>query len=109
MRRRAHLLSTYMRGAVVWIAPGPGQVLVFIDDDHVNKPAGALRRPRHFQVPWRHLQPLEGCCGTPDWRGWVTWFRIRRQLLGFIVFAGPGVSATRQHATEQMLDSLRLR
>jgi hypothetical protein len=33
---------------------------------------------------------------------------MRRHLLGFIVFAGPGVSVARQHATERMLDSLRL-
>jgi hypothetical protein len=92
-----------------WRAPGSGQVLVFVEDDHVNKPTGALRRPRHFRVPWQHLQPLEGCCGTPGSRGWVTWFRMRRHLLGFIVFAGRGMSVARQHATERMLDSLRLR
>jgi len=96
-------------GAHGWRAPGPGQVLVFVEVDHVNKPVGALRRPRHFRVPWQHLQPLEGCCGTPGSRGWITWFRERGHVLGFIVFAGPSVSAARQRATERMLDSLRLR
>lgn len=96
-------------GPNAWRAPGGGQVLVFVEEDHVNSAVGALRRPRHFRVPWRHLQPLEGCCGTPGSRGWVTWFPERGHLLGFIVFAGPGVSAGRQRATERMLDSLRLR
>lgn len=96
-------------GAEGWRAPGRGEVLVVVEVDHVNTPAGALPRPRHFRVPWRHLQSLEGCCGTPGSRGWMTWFRERGHLLGFLVFAGPGVSAARERATERMLDSLRVR
>ena len=92
-----------------WRAPGRGEVLVFVEEDHVNKPIGPLRRPRHFRVPWRHLKPLEGCCGTPGSRGWVKWFRERGHVLGFLVFAGQDVPAARRHATERMLDSLRLR
>jgi hypothetical protein len=92
-----------------WRAPRRVLVLVFVEVDHVNHPVGPLPRPRRFHVPWSHLQPLAGCCGTPASRGWVTWFRQGRQVLGYLVFAGPGVSAGRRAATERMLDSLRVR
>ena len=91
-----------------WRAPARGQVLVFVEVDHVNKPHGPMRRPHHFHVPWSHLQPLEGCCGTPGTRGTTFWFREHGHLLGYIVFAGRGTSAATRRATERMLDSLTL-
>ena len=92
-----------------WRGPARGQVLVFVEDDHVNKPVGPMHRPRHFHVPWTHLQPLEGCCGTPATRGTTFWFREHGHLLGYIVFAGAGTTAKTRRATERMLDSLRIR
>lgn len=91
-----------------WRRPGRGQVLVFVEEDHVNKPVGPLKRPSHFRVPWSHLSPLEGCCGTPGGPGFMVWFRERRHLLGYLVFAGGGTTAATRRATERMLDSLRL-
>jgi hypothetical protein len=91
-----------------WLAPKRGQVLVFVEVDHVNKPVGPLRRPRHFHVPWSHLQPLEGCCDTPAAPGVTFWFRQHGHLLGYLVFAGPGTTAATRRATERMLDSLQV-
>lgn len=96
-------------GAEGWRAPRRGQVLVFVEVDHTNHPAGPMRRPRHFHVPWRHLGMLEGCCGLPGAHGTTFWFRERGHLLGYVVVAGPGTTAATRRATERMLDSLRLR
>jgi hypothetical protein len=38
----------------------------------------------------------------------MVWFRERRHLLGYLVFAGGGTTAATRRATERMLDSLRL-
>jgi hypothetical protein len=91
-----------------WRAPRRGEVLVFVEVDHVNKPVGP-RRPRHFRVPWRHLGRLEGCCGLPSAPGTTFWFREHGHLLGYVVVAGPRTTAATRRATERMLDSLRLR
>jgi hypothetical protein len=92
-----------------WRAPRRGQVLVLVEVDHVNHPAGPLRRPAHFQVAWTHLQRLAGCCGTPAGRGVTFWFRQQGHLLGYVVVAGRNVPLARQRATERLLDSLRIR
>ena len=92
-----------------WRRPGRGQVLVFVEEDHVNKPVGPLKRPRHFRLPWSHLDSLEGCCGTPGGPGYIVWFRQRGHFLGYLVFAGPGTTAATRRATERMLDSLRFK
>jgi hypothetical protein len=96
-------------GSNGWARPGRGQVLVFVEEDHVNKPVGDLRRPARFQIPWTRFQRLEGCCGLPAERGATIWFRQRRRYLGFLVYAGPGVSTATRRATEQLLDSLVVR
>jgi hypothetical protein len=93
-------------GSKGWTLPGRGQVLVFVEEDHVNKPVGDLRRPARFHIPWTRLQRLEGCCGLPAARGATIWFRQRRRYLGFLVYAGPGVSSATRHATQRLLDSL---
>lgn len=92
-----------------WARPGRGQVLVFLEEDHVNKPVGDLRRPTRFHIRWTRFQRLEGCCGLPAARGATIWFRQRRRYLGFLVYAGPGVSTKTRRATERLLDSLVLR
>ena len=92
-----------------WRVPRRGQVLVFVEVDHTNRPSGPMRRPRDFHVPWRHLSTLEGCCGLPSGAGWAFWFRERGHLLGYVVVAGPGTTAATRRATERMLDSLRVR
>jgi hypothetical protein len=92
-----------------WAVPRRGQVLVFVEEDHVNTPTGNLRRPRRFHLPWSRFTRHEGCCGLPAARGAIVWFRERRRLLGFVVVAGPGVSAETRAQTERLLDSLRVR
>jgi hypothetical protein len=92
-----------------WLRPTRGHVLVFVEVDHVSNPAGALRRPRHFHVPWSHLQPLEGCCDTPGGPGATFWFRQGGHVLGYIVYAAAGTTAATRRRTERMLDSLRIR
>jgi hypothetical protein len=88
--------------------PSPGQVLVFLLEDHAFKPAGDLRRPRHFRVAWQTKHGLEPCCGEPDGPASMHWFRQRGRYLGFVVFINGDVPATRRATTEHMLDSLRL-
>jgi len=100
--------ETPVLGRDGWRRPRRGQVLVFVEEDHVNKPAGPLKRPRHFRVPWSRLPQLEGCCGTPGGAGFMVWFRERGHLIGYLVFAGPGTTDATRRATERMLDSLRL-
>ena len=92
-----------------WALPRHDQVLVFVEEDHVNKPVGDLRRPAHFHVKWGHFDRLEGCCGLPGARGQTIWFRQDGRYLGFIVYAGRGVSAATRAKTEHLLDSLRVR
>jgi hypothetical protein len=96
-------------GPLGWRAPRRGQVLVFVEVDHVNKPAGPMPRPRHFHVPWTHLAQLEGCCGLPSAPGATFWFRERGHLLGYVVVAGAGTTRATRIATERGLDSLRVR
>ena len=96
-------------GRLGWRAPARGQVLVLDEVDHVNEPAGPMRRPRHFHVPWSRLQLLAGCCGTPRSPGATFWFRQQGHLMGLVVLAGRGTTAATRRATERMLDSLRLR
>lgn len=91
-----------------WVHPGPGQVLVFVEEDHVNKPVGNLRRPARFDIHWGHFDRLEGCCGLPAMRGQTIWFRQDGRYLGFIVYAGRDVSAKTRAATQRLLDSLRV-
>ena len=85
--------------------PRPGEVEIILLEDHVNHPRGQLRRAAHFR--WRNAQPLEGCCETPAAPGWLTWFRYRTRLLGFIVYPGRGVSPALRAQTLRVLDSLR--
>ena len=92
-----------------WVRPGRGQVLVFVEEDHVNKPYGNLRRPAHFDIHWGHFDRLEGCCGLPAMRGQTIWFRQDGRYLGFIVYAGRDVSAKTRVATQRLLDSLSVR
>jgi hypothetical protein len=92
-----------------WSLPRHGQMLVFVEEDHLNKPYGSLRRPAHFHVTWGHFDRLEGCCGLPAVRGQTIWFRQNGRYLGFIVYAGRGVSAATRAKTEHLLDSLQVR
>jgi hypothetical protein len=89
-------------------APSRGQVLVTVLEDHVNKPVGDLRRPRHFAIDWQTTREIVPCCGSPDGPASMHWFRQRGRYLGFIVYIGRDVPAGRRAATEHMLDSLRL-
>lgn len=91
-----------------WALPRRGQVLVFLEVDHVNKPVGDLRRPRHFRIPWGRFRRLEGCCNLPAARGAPLWFRERGRYLGFIVFAGRDVPGRTRAQTQRLLDSLRV-
>lgn len=95
-------------GPAGWRAPRRGQVLVLVEVDHTNHPAGPLPRPRRFHVPWAHLQRLAGCCGTPAARGAVFSFRERGHLLTVILVAGRRVPTARRLAAERLLDSVRL-
>ncbi|HEX5450537.1 MAG TPA: hypothetical protein VFW85_10830 [Gaiellaceae bacterium] len=91
-----------------WVRPAAGQVLVFVEEDHVNKPYGNLRRPERFRIHWDHFDRLEGCCGLPAMRGQTIWFRQGGRYLGFIVYAGRGVSTKTRAATQRLLDSFRV-
>jgi hypothetical protein len=91
-----------------WRLPRRGQVLVFVEEDHLNKPYGNLRRPVRFSVKWGHFDRLEGCCGLPGARGQTIWFRQRGRYLGFIVYAGRDVTAETRAKTQCLLDSLRV-
>ncbi|HEY2327304.1 MAG TPA: hypothetical protein VGH52_07455 [Gaiellaceae bacterium] len=92
-----------------WALPAPGQVLVFVEEDHANKPYGNMHRPARFQIRWGHFDRLEGCCGLPAARGQTIWFRQNGRYLGFIVYAGRNVSAKTRAATQRLLDSLHVR
>jgi hypothetical protein len=89
-------------------APTRRQVLVTVLEDHVNKPVGDLRRPRHFAIDWQTTREIAPCCGSPDGPASMHWFRQGGRYLGFIVYNGRGVPTARRAATEHMLDSLRL-
>lgn len=91
-----------------WVLPKPGQVLVFVEEDHVNKPIGDLRRPAHFRIRWGHFTPLAGCCNSPAAPAQMIWFRQNSRYLGFIVYAGRNVPARTRAATQRLLDSLRV-
>jgi hypothetical protein len=89
-------------------APSRGQVIVAVLEDHAFKPAGDLRRPRHFAIDWQSTSEIAPCCGTPDGPASMHWFRQRGRYLGFIVYIGRDVPAARRAATEHMVDSLTL-
>jgi hypothetical protein len=89
-------------------APARGQVIVAVLEDHAYKPAGDLRRPRHFAIDWQSTREIAPCCGTPDGPASMHWFREAGRYIGFIVYIGRDVPAARRMATEHMVDSLRL-
>jgi hypothetical protein len=90
-------------------APARGQVIVAVLEDHAYKPAGNLRRPRHFAIDWQSTREIAPCCGTPDGPASMHWFEQEARYIGFIVYIGRGVPAGRRAATEQMVDTLQVR
>ena len=89
-------------------APARGQVIVAVLEDHAYKPAGDLRRPRHFAIDWQSTREIAPCCGTPDGPASMHWFKEGGRYIGFIVYIGRGVTASHRAATERMVDGLRL-
>lgn len=104
---RLHMSAT---GRVA--SPRPGEVIVLLLEDRQvqDRPAGDLRRPRHFTVDWDSVRTLapDGYCGNPRGPAVMHYFKTHSRYLGFIVYPGAALGASARAKTLALMDSLRV-
>jgi hypothetical protein len=93
-------------------SPQPDQVIVLLLEDRLaqDRPAGDLRRPRHFTVDWANLRTLspDGYCGNPRGPASMHYIKTHGRYLGFIVYPGARARPAVRANTLALMDSLRV-